>query len=950
MKTALKILGILIVLIIALAILLPIIFKGKIIELAKQEINKSVTAKVDFKDVGLSLFRSFPDFSLRIDGLSVIGINEFDKDTLANIEKLELTLDLMSVISGSNYEIKKIRIYHPDINVKVLKDGKTNYDISPPEEEKPATTAAEGETPFKLTLKLVEIEDANIVYDDASLPTKAVLKGLNHQLSGNMNGDFTTLKTATTIDKFDLDYDGVRYFSNANVDYKADIDADLKNEVYTLKENELKLNELFLAFTGSFAFVGKDYKIDFTFNAPKTDFKNFLSVVPAIYAKDFASVETKGNLKLDGMVKGLYTETSLPAFNLNLVVSDAMFKYPDLPKAVTGINIKTAISNPGGDADNTVIDISDFKMQLGNDPVEMKMLIKTPVSDPDIDANIKGSFNLAGVSEYYPLEKGDELTGSFIFDIILKGKLSAVENEQYENFTALGSIKVEEFKYTSSMVNEPVEIAIAQLDFSPAFLDLVSFQSKIGKNDFNALGKLTNYLAYAFKDEILKGNLKTTSHYFDISSLMPEETGTTQESSVDTTAMTIVEIPGNIDFEMAATFDKLIYDNIIMDNVKGMLKVKDKKLELTNLSMNLLKGEMVMNGIYSTVTPEKPEFDFGLNMKNIDIQEAYKTLEILRTYAPIAQKTSGLLSAKMNLKSNLDKEMSPVYESMTGGGEFSTSPIKVSGVNTLDKIADALKMDNLRSLDISKILVQFEFIDGKIMVKPFDMKVSDYTAKLGGWTAFDQTIDYVMNLNVPRKEFGSAANNVLDNLVSQANSKGANFSLGEMVSLDVLIGGTLTDPTIKTGLKDAGKNLMEDMKEQVKQEVEKKVEEVKEDVKAQAQKLIDDANKSAQMLISEAEKQADNIRKTATDGAKKLKDEADVQAKKVEAEGKKNGFIAEAAAKESAKGIRKEADKKATSLTNEADKQANGVVAKAKQEADAIKKNAQEEANKLLGK
>jgi cell division septum initiation protein DivIVA len=431
---------------------------------------------------------------------------------------------------------------------------------------------------------------------------------------------------------------------------------------------------------------------------------------------------------------------------------------------------------------------------------------------------------------------------------------------------------------------------------------------------------------------------------------MPEETETSPDVSADTSSMTVVEIPANIDFDMSAAFDKLIYDNIVMDNVKGSLKMKDNKLELSNLSMNLLKGEMVMNGVYSTVNPDKPEFDFGMNLKNINIQEAYTTLEILRTYAPIAQKTSGTLSAKMNLKSNLDKEMSPVYETMTGGGEFSTSPIKVSGVNSLDKIADALKMDNLRSLDISKILVQFEFIDGKIMVEPFDMKVSNYTANLGGWTAFDQTIGYVMNLSVPRKEFGSAANNVLDNLVSQANSQGANFSLGETVSIDILIGGTLTEPTIKTGLKDAGKNMMEDIKDQVKQEVDKKIEEVKEDVKAQAQKLIDDANKSAQMLISEAEKQADNIRKTAADGAKKLRDEADVQAKKVEAEGKKNGFIAEAAAKESAKGIRKEGDKKATALTTEADKQANGVVAKAKQEADEIKKKAQEEADKLLGK
>lgn len=952
MKTAFKIIGILIVVIIALAILLPFIFKGKIIEIAKQEINKSVAAKVDFGDIGLSLFRSFPDFSLRINDLSVVGINEFEKDTLADIEKIELNLDLMSVLSG-NYEIKKIRIYRPDIYVRVLKDGKTNYDLTVPEEEKPAETAAtKEEAPFKLTLKLVQIEDGNVVYDDASLPTKVILKGLNHSLSGNMVGDFTNLETTTTIDKFDLDYDGVRYFSGAKVVYKAGIDADLKNEVYTLRENELKLNELFLTFAGSFAFVGEDYKLDFTFNAPKTDFKNFLSVIPAIYAKDFASVQTQGSLKLDGMVKGMYTETSLPAFNVNLAVSDAMFKYPDLPKAVTGINISTAISNPGGDGDNTVIDISKFEMQLGSDPVEMKMLIKTPVSDPDIDGSIKGSFNLAGVSEFYPLEKGDELTGSFVFDVVLKGKLSSVENERYEDFKAEGSLKVNDFKYVSAMVNEPVEIGATQLDFSPAYLNLVTFQSKIGKNDFSASGKLENYLAYAFKDEVLKGNLKTTSHYFDVSALMPEETETEtpQETSADSTEMTVVEIPGNIDFEMTATFDKLIYDNINMDNVKGLLKIKDKKLELTNLSMNLLKGEMTMNGVYSTVNPEKPDFDFGLNIKDFDIQETYKTLEIMSTYAPIAQKTSGSFSAKMNLKSYLDKEMMPVYETMNGGGEISTSGIKISDVNTLNKIADALKMDNLRSLDISKILIQFQFVDGKIMVQPFDMKVTDLLANLGGWTAFDQTIDYVMNLKVPRAKFGSAANNVLNGLVSQANSKGANFTLGETVSLDVLIGGTITDPTVKAGLKESGKSLVEDVKEQVKQEIEKKKEEITAEAKAKAQKLIEDADKQAQMIVSEAQKQADNIRKTAADAATKVRNEAETQAKNVEAEGKKNGILAQAAAKETAKGIRKEGDKKATALTTEADKQANNVIAKSQQEADALKKKAQEEADKLMGK
>jgi len=290
----------------------------------------------------------------------------------------------------------------------------------------------------------------------------------------------------------------------------------------------------------------------------------------------------------------------------------------------------------------------------------------------------------------------------------------------------------------------------------------------------------------------------------------------------------------------------------------------------------------------------------------------------------------------------------PVYESFTGEGLLTTSTIKIQDVNSLNGIADVLKMDQLRSVDINKILMTFKFLDGKLLVDPFDLNYNNYNATIGGWTAMDQSIDYIMNLAIPREEFGSAANDVLNNLVNQANQQGANFSLGETVSLDVLIGGTLTAPKIKTNLKETGKTIVEDVKEQIQVEIEKKKEEISKEAREQAQKIIDDANAQAQRIINEAEKQAAQVRKTADDAAQSLRSEADTQAKKVEAEGKKNGFLAEVAAKESAKQIRKEADKQANNLVNEADKQANGLVNKARQQADQIKQSAQKEADKLL--
>ncbi len=951
MKTFLKIIGIIVVIIIAAAILLPVIFKGKIVEIAKTEINKNVNAKVEFNDFSLSLFRSFPNFSLGIDGLSVAGTEPFTGDTLANVGSIYVTIDLMSVISGDQYKINRVEIDHADILVKVLESGEANYDIAAGStEETTPDTPDEGESSFSLSLKNVVISNSSLIYDDAELDTYVEMKGFNHRLNGDLTAETTTLRTKTTADVFTVIYEGIPYLNKTKLVYDADIEADLKNEIYTMSNNQLKINDLALVFEGSVSMLENGYNLILTFNAPQTSFKNFLSLVPAVYANDFATVKTSGKLGLGGHVKGVYDDNTLPAFELNLAVDDAMFKYPDLPQAVTDINIRTKIASPGGDADRTVIDVSRFHMQLGQNPFDASLLIKTPVSDPDIKGQFKGTIDLAGIQEFYPLEEGESMKGTFNMDVTLEGKLSAVENEQYEDFTAIGSMLIKGFDYKTGMLSDRVEISNAQLNFSPRYLDLVNFKSKIGRNDFKAEGKIENYLAYALKDETLVGSLTTYSEYFNINDLMPagEETPSTEPAADDTTSLSVIEVPANIDFTMQATFMNLIYDNIEMTNVGGRLYVRDRKVILDKLGMNLLDGEMGLSGVYSTAEPENPNFAFDFDMKGINIRQAAKTFDIVSTYAPIAEKIEGSMSTKFNLNASLGQDMMPVYETMTGGGELSTSKITIENVNTLNKIADALKIEKLKQMVVNKILIEFEFVDGKVMVEPFDIQYENFKANIGGWTALDESIDYTMDLSLPRAELGSAANEVLGNLVSQANAKGANFSLGETVSVDVGIGGTLTDPKIKTAFGSTSKGVVEDVKQQVKEEIEKKKEEITQEAREKADKIIADADKQAQKLIAEAQKQAAAIRKTAAETAKKIRDEADKQAKKVEEEGKKKGFLAEAAAKESAKKIRQEADKQADNVTKEADDKATALVNKAKEEAASLKQNAQEEADKIL--
>src|SRR3712207_1407069 len=97
-KKILKITGFTLLFLIAIAFAAPFIFKGKIVALAKKEINNSINAKADFKDISISFFRHFPKVSVALEQLHIVGTGEFEGDTLIAAKEIDASLNLMSFI------------------------------------------------------------------------------------------------------------------------------------------------------------------------------------------------------------------------------------------------------------------------------------------------------------------------------------------------------------------------------------------------------------------------------------------------------------------------------------------------------------------------------------------------------------------------------------------------------------------------------------------------------------------------------------------------------------------------------------------------------------------------------------------------------------------------------------------------------------------------------------
>ena len=282
MKKILKITGISLAGLLLVLMLVPFLFKDKIVQTIKTEANNNLNAKVNFdNDIDLSLIRNFPNLSIRINKLVVANNAPFEGDTLLAMEEFSATVDVMSVISGEQIKIKSLLLHRPDIHVIVTKEGKANYDIAK------ASSAAEEETDtaasaFNIALKEYALREANLIYDDQSMGLYTTIKNLTHEGEGDFTQDLFELRTTTSADEFNLVFGGVKYFHQVKAEVKADLDMDMPNFKFTFKENEIKLNELILGFNGWLAMPKEDIDMDITFKAAKTDFRNILSMVPAV--------------------------------------------------------------------------------------------------------------------------------------------------------------------------------------------------------------------------------------------------------------------------------------------------------------------------------------------------------------------------------------------------------------------------------------------------------------------------------------------------------------------------------------------------------------------------------------------------------------------------------------------------------------------------------------------
>jgi hypothetical protein len=848
----LKITGITLLTIVVFVWAAPYLFKGKITSLVRSTFSKDLRAYVNFSDVDISWVRHFPNITIGLNNLDISCVGEFQGDSLMSAKQINITCDVRSFVSGDSIKIYTITANEPRFHIRTNKDGHSNWNIVKSNGTPNGQTDSSARS-FELAIQQYAIHKGYLDYRDERKDFHIEVFNFEHDGKGDFTSDLFTIKTKTTADAVNFNMKGVvPYQISAKTNMDLSLRVDIKTHTYSFNTDQVSFNDLKLHTEGFFQWINdSSYSMNIKFKAPSTKFKNILSLLPSIYQKDFASIEANGQANFNGFIKGKYDEKHAPAYHTNFFVQDGYFKYPDLPMSVEHIRLGVQIDNPDGIADHKIINISQAHAEISGDTLDLHLLLKNQISKPFIDFGFVGKFDLANISNWIKLEPGTKLAGMLNASIHAKGFIPETVKQKKDIFQSSGNLGLISFSYASNAHPRTITVDDLLLTFNSKDILIDDLNGKWLATQVGVSGSLNNFYDFALRNKPLNASVDLKADELNLREWIRTDKDTSA-NSVHVNSPFLV--PDNIDFTIHADVDKLHYDNLDLQNVSGKLVVSGEKVHFIDVNAKGLDGDIVLNGAYSTLeSKENPDIALNYDVKGLDIQKTFFAFNTIRRIMPVAKFIEGNLNAHMSLNGQLHEDMIPDLQTMNGEGTVQLLSGTMKDFGPLDKLSQSMDIAALKNVLLKDIKADFVFKNGKVTVSPFPIHTNDIDMEIGGTHGFDQSLDYGINLKVPRNHLGNKGTVFVKTVVTQAAEKGIPVKIKDAVSMNVKMSGTINSPDVKTDMDSVVGTAANDLKKEVNDFVNAKLDSAR-------QQLHNPSSAKKQLFVQASYKTKSNVK------------------------------------------------------------------------------------------
>lgn len=454
------------------------------------------------------------------------------------------------------------------------------------------------------------------------------------------------------------------------------------------------------------------------------------------------SVNTKAKGRLD------WDRQIIPVTKTIVKLKKGFFKYNNLPELpMEKIDLETHISSPRGSLNDLRVNILPVSFVLAGEHFHLDAAMFN-FNNLTFDIGTKGTLNLNNLYKIFAVD-GWNVEGKLQTDLKLKGKGGTEDPASIRNrgFVLLKDIHIKSDYFPHDFIFKE-----GTFRFYRNKMKLENIQMNYAKQRFVLNGALENYINYFLTpNAALKGTLKVTSDFVDVNSFMA---GNTVQSSAmnpkdKSSAAGVILVPDKIDFELSANVQKVRFNDLILKDLSGILKVFDKKLSLHNAQFGLIDAPFIFNGTYQPLNTKRALFAFDINAEHFDIQRAYKEMALFKEMVPAAQNAAGQVSLKYRLEGVLNQEMFPNMKSVKGAGDLILENIQFKGFKLFNSVAKETKTDALHDANVKNVTVKTSVADNVMTIERTKFKIAGFRPRVEGQVTLDGTMNIGMRLGLP---------------------------------------------------------------------------------------------------------------------------------------------------------------------------------------------------------
>lgn len=789
------------VLLFSAALVIGYYYRDEVKGLIVRELNKQLNTQViiDGKDIDFTVIKNFPYASLDFKSIKALDATDKPKkDTLFSAGKVSLQFNILDIFR-KKYEIKKVEIHNANLALRIDKNGKDNYHFWKATEQN-----SQKNTSFSFALKKIVLKQVSVLYKNRQTNQSLDVFVKNSTSSGKFSATNYLMQTNSDMTVNDFSINKTNYLNKKHIEVELELNVDNSIASYKLKQGKIKIEDVLLEISGSVINTTNEAVVNLGVQGKDMGIRSVLSLIPKVYKNKIDDYESAGEFYFNAIVEGAVSKNKMPVITADFGINGADIKQVKNNILLHNVQLKGHYYSGGKNAnDFSSLELAPFSVTIESADLSGELRLQN-LSNPYITTKLKGEIPLDKLQDFVHIDTIESITGLMHIDADFKGDISEFEGNNYRNINASGTLVIENMDV--KIKNNTLLLAALNGDFrfENNNLQINNFTGNVSNSDFLLKGSLKNFIGFLVKEnEDIFVDATFYSKKLNLNELLANKE---EEKSSDSKYK--LKFSEHINVRLNSSIDNLIFRKFEATAIKGVVKLKDKKMFVDSLLFSTMGGKVAVGGLVDAADSAKLLVTCFADIHRVNITQLFTSFENFNQTYITDKNLKGHVNAKIQFASVFTPELDIDLNHLYAGIDMSVENGEMNNVESMKSLSRFIELSELENIRFSTLKNQLEIKDKLITIPKMDIKTNALNFFASGTHDFENQVNYKIKLSL---------NELLAKKIKKPKEKDNEF--GEIAddglgrtNVFLSMTGYAGNPVIRYDAKSAVENLKQDLK------------------------------------------------------------------------------------------------------------------------------------------